>query len=305
MWINCFESSKYSTEYVPEPFQSQELYDRCARRSPRKVPEIPIKYQTKEMWKNYIAIYPESFFYDVSNYICDKYPDLVEFAIKNGVSLGRVPKKYLTEELLNKHYGEDKTEHGNKKESKDSKDHEDLKLDEPDSSAESQKPQTLRQKFDINNEEDFDKLLAHYAQVNKAYYSTEGKKSEEDIKQRRNINAQMKRILNKKAMTMPQNENGEEFTSTLNSIESGNVFSYEELKQVAESKKASIELFNIMASGVYEKDGQRIRLTQKQRVALASTLEIVSGMRMDMDKAKKAENKGVGLASEVAKNMEA
>ena len=166
-----------------------------------------------------------------------------------------------------------------------------------------QNTQTLRQKFDINNEEDFDKLLAHYAQVNKEYYSTDGKKSEEDMKQRRNINAQMKRILNKKAKTMPQNENGEEFANTIKSIESGNVFSYAELKQVAESKKASIELFKIMASGVYEKDGQRIRLTSKQRIALASTLEIVSGMRMDMDKAKKTEAGKGAITSENAKHM--
>ena len=42
-----------------------------------------------------------------------------------------------------------------------------------------------------------------------------------------------------------------------------------------------------MASGVYEKNGVRTRLTQKQRIALASTLEIVSEMRLDMDKTKK------------------
>lgn len=148
-----------------------------------------------------------------------------------------------------------------------------------------QKEETLRQKFDIDNEEDFDKMLAYYAQANRNYYSGDGKKkSEEEIRKRKNVNAQFKRILNKKASTMPQNENGEEFSSTIKSIESGNVFSYAELKQVAQNKQATLTLFGIMASGVYEKDGQKIRLSQKQRIALASTLEIVSGMRLDMDK---------------------
>ena len=167
------------------------------------------------------------------------------------------------------------------------------------------KEQTLRQKFDINNEEGFDKLLAHYAKINKDYYSSTGKKSEEDVKRRRNINSQMKRILNKKALSMPQNENGEDFASTIKSIETGNVFSYSELKLVAENKTATIMLFNIMASGVYEKGGEKIRLTPKQRVALASTLEIVSGMRLDMDKSKKAEFGGVVLTTENAKYVEA
>lgn len=161
---------------------------------------------------------------------------------------------------------------------------------ETQNNANSEKEAPLRKKFDIDSEEDFDKLLAYYAQANKDYYSKTGKRSEEEVKKRRNINAQFKRVLNKKAQSMPQNENGEEFSSTLKSIESGNVFSYAELKQVAENKQATITLFNIMATGVYEKDGQRIRLTQKQRVALASTLEIVSGMRLDMDKTKKATN---------------
>lgn len=151
-----------------------------------------------------------------------------------------------------------------------------------------EKQQTLRKKFDINNEDDFDNLLAYYAQANKEYYSGDGKKkSEEEIKKRKNMNAQFKRILQNKAKQMPQNEDGEEFSATITSIEKGEVFNYSELKEVAENKGATLRLFNIMASGVYEKDGKKIRLTQKQRVALASTLEIISGMRLDMDKNKK------------------
>ena len=150
------------------------------------------------------------------------------------------------------------------------------------------KSQTLRQKFEVNKEEEFDKLLSYYAQVNKQYYSGDGKKKTgEEIKKRKNINAQFKRILENKAKQMSKNENGEEFSTTISSIEKGEIFSNDEIKQVAENKGATLKLFEIMASGVYEKNGVRTRLTQKQRIALASTLEIVSEMRLDMDKTKK------------------
>ena len=146
---------------------------------------------------------------------------------------------------------------------------------------------TLRQKFNISDEEEFDKLLVHYAQYNKSYYMTNGqKKTDDEIRKRRNVNAQFKRILQQKAEKEPKNENGEDFSTTINNIENGQVFNYAELKEVAENKQACMKLFQIMASGVYEKDGQRTRLTQKQRIALASTLEIVSGMRLDMSNKK-------------------
>ena len=146
---------------------------------------------------------------------------------------------------------------------------------------------TLRQKFNVSDEEEFDKLLVHYAQYNKTYYANNGqKKTEEEIRKRKNVNAQFKRILQNKAEREPKNENGEDFSTTIKNIENGQVFSYAELKEVAENKEACLKLFEIMASGVYEKDGQRTRLSQKQRIALASTLEIVSGLRMDMNKTK-------------------
>ena len=112
------------------------------------------------------------------------------------------------------------------------------------------------------------------------------KKTDDEIRKRRNVNAQFKRILQQKAEKEPKNENGEDFSTTINNIENGQVFNYAELKEVAENKQACMKLFQIMASGVYEKDGQRTRLTQKQRIALASTLEIVSGMRLDMSNKK-------------------
>ena len=41
----------------------------------------------------------------------------------------------------------------------------------------------------------------------------------EEIKKRKNLNAQFKRILQNKAKQMPQNEDGEEFSATITSIE--------------------------------------------------------------------------------------
>ena len=162
---------------------------------------------------------------------------------------------------------------------------------------------TLRQKFDINNEEDFNRLLSHYAKANKEYYSNNGKKrSSEEIKKRRNMNAQFKRILEKKAKQMPQNENGEDFSTTLKSIEKCEMFSQAELKEVAENKNATMKLFNIMASGVYESGGERIRLTQKQRVALASMLEKVSEIRLDMDNSKRVNKETSNINSEKEAN---
>ena len=146
---------------------------------------------------------------------------------------------------------------------------------------------TLRDKFNIHDNQDFEKLLAYYAHLNKSYYTAEGQvHSQEEMRRRKNINAQLKRILANKAKEMSQNENGENFSSTLTKIENGELFSHNQLKEIAENKVACLKLFEIMARGVYEKDGQKIRLTQKQRIALASTLELVSEFRLDKMNAK-------------------
>lgn len=150
-----------------------------------------------------------------------------------------------------------------------------------------QEKATLRDKFNIHDNQDFEKLLAYYAHLNKSYYTAEGQvHSQEEMRRRKNINAQLKRILANKAKEMSQNENGENFSSTLIKIEKGELFSHNQLKEIAENKVACLKLFEIMARGVYEKDGQKIRLTQKQRIALASTLELVSEFRLDKMNAK-------------------
>lgn len=175
----------------------------------------------------------------------------------------------------------------------------------PVSQAQKDETTPLRKRFDIHNEEDFEKLLNLYAKANKLYYSTPGQKhSDEEIKRRRNINAQFKRILAEKAKTMPQNENGESFSTTIQHIENEFTFSSHELQEVADNKEASIKLFQIMAQGVYEKNGQRIKLTQKQRVALAATLEKVSSLILNKQKGKSNGEKEIEADLESLRTLE-
>lgn len=154
--------------------------------------------------------------------------------------------------------------------------------------------QTLRQKFDVNNEEDFNKLLETYAEFNAKYYDGH-KRNEEEIKKRRNMNAQFKRIIDKKVKNMIESETSTEsnFAEKMEQIESGKLFSNDELENAARNKGASLKLFQIMSSGVYEKNGERIKLTQKQRVALASTLQKVSEFMLGKETNKKTSEVGI------------
>jgi len=77
------------------------------------------------------------------------------------------------------------------------------------------------------------------------------------------------------------------FAEKMEQISTGGLFSDKELEEVAKNKGASLKLFQIMASGIYEKDGEKIRLTQKQRVALASTLQKVSEIMLGNETNKK------------------
>ena len=300
-YLKAYGYGSFEINKIPKKFQTQEMWNKAAvnwRFTEEDLKEVPPEFV--EGVKKLILKNNEK----IDNKQGPETIDNVEKVDENQIEEPRVeiveePRVEIVEEPKVEIIEEPKVEI--KEEVKVEKEAE--ILNNKQQNAPKERAETLRQKFNINSEDEFDKLLVHYAQANKSYYSNEGKKhTEEEIKKRRNINSQFKRILRKKAKQMPQNENGEDFESTINSIEKGDVFSYAELKQVAENKNATMKLFNIMASGVYEKDGKKIRLTQKQRIALASTLEIVSGMRLDMNNSKKqnkeasANDKG-GLAS--------
>lgn len=158
--------------------------------------------------------------------------------------------------------------------------------------VEGRKNKTLRQRFDINNEQDMNRLFEFYAQMNVAYYNKKDRTPEE-VKMRRNINAQFKRIIDKKANALIENESSKEsnFEQKIQEINSGVLFPENEIEEIAKSKGATIKLFQIFASGVYEKDGARIRLSQKQRCALANVLQKVSEKNLEIENAK-LEQKG-------------
>ena len=156
-------------------------------------------------------------------------------------------------------------------------------------SNENKKDETLREKFDFNNEEDFNKLLNYYAKLNATYYDGH-KRSEEEVRRRKNINAQFKRIIDKKSANLVnQSDENSNFGEKIAQIEKGKMFSKEEMTEIFENKGAIIKLFKIMSSGVYEKDGEKIRLSQKQRCALALTLQKISEMELKKDSSKKME----------------
>lgn len=154
----------------------------------------------------------------------------------------------------------------------------------PESNSQIGKDETLRQKFDISTEQGMNNLLLVYAASNKAYYSTQ-KRTPEDIKRRQNINEQMKIILQNKL----KDENDLETGLDLNLFIETN-FSDSLIEEVAKSKTATLELFYIMASGMYNKDGNKIRLTQKQKQSLARVLERINEKRLEIDSPQKVEN---------------
>lgn len=168
---------------------------------------------------------------------------------------------------------------------------EDLTTEQSEQATIANKNQTLRQKFDFNNENEMNQMFAFYAQMNVAYYNKKDRTAEE-IKLRRRINAQFKRIIDKKANALIESENNEEsnFEKKIQEINNGTMFAPNDIDEIAESKGATIKLFQIMSSGVYEKDGVRTRLSQKQRCALANVLQKVSERKLDIENAKLSEN---------------
>lgn len=151
--------------------------------------------------------------------------------------------------------------------------------------------QPLRKKFDVNNENEMNQLLDFYAQMNVAYYNKKDRTAEE-VKLRRRINAQFKRIIDKKASALIENENSVEsnFEQKFQEINNGTMFAADDIDEIAKNNGATIKLFQIMSSGVYEKDGIRTRLSQKQRCALATVLQKVSERKLDIENAKLSEN---------------
>jgi hypothetical protein len=75
--------------------------------------------------------------------------------------------------------------------------------------------------------------------------------------------------------------------------EISNAVNPKDIEELANSDGAALKLAQIMSSGIYVKDGQRIRLTRKQRVALSNALAQAVEKKMDSNsKNKNNNNKG-------------
>ena len=145
------------------------------------------------------------------------------------------------------------------------------KIEQPKPEPAREPEKTYRSQFDVNNDNDFNRLLAKYAKMNVTYYDGH-KRTPEEVKKRRNLNAQMKKILKQKEEQ--SSENGQHVSRFVEGQ-----FSSMDIEEIANDKQATIKLFLVLASGVY----QDKTLTQKQRQALAGVMEKVSEKRLDMD----------------------
>lgn len=314
LWDEFVKGDAIKAYKVPAKYQTQEMWNEYEKKAkPAPVKDIPLRYQTQEMWNRFaeeanefpglIKIVPEKFRSGFERMLYnEKLSSEERLSSIHSTENEKVEETKVSEaKIVNE---ERKVEDGTQgiKPVEKQEENEVTNSSSKTGKDAKAKEETLRQKFKIDNEEDFENLLIHYAQVNKNYYSNGEKHTEEEIKRRRNINAQFKRILNNKAKTMPQSENGEEFSSVLSRIDNGTMFSESELKEVAENKNACLKLFGIMASGVYDKGGQKVRISQKQRIALASTLERISSLRLEMNNSKKQAKTDSANKVENAKN---
>ena len=131
---------------------------------------------------------------------------------------------------------------------------------------------------DSHEDENFKNIMIKFAQVHASYY--DGKKgtrghahTKEEISLKNKINRSMRKYLRGQTekLAMESNLDQDELFSQLS-----NAVSPDLITQLVDNKGATIKLMEIMASGVYVKNGERIRLTQKQRIALAETMTKVS-----------------------------
>ena len=153
----------------------------------------------------------------------------------------------------------------------------------------------------------FDEFMNKYTSFMQGYYSgnkgTRGHAhSKEEQSQRRKLNYAMKKYLAKQISDQAKaDESVKNGTKTEQDVinQLTNPVNENDMNELVTNPTASLKLFQIMSSGVYEKDGKKIRLTQKQRMALASALTQVAEKQLNnsSDKAKQTvkgmENTGI------------
>ena len=155
----------------------------------------------------------------------------------------------------------------------------------------------------VQEEIDITTYMAAYAKKYEEYYAdnkgTRGNAhTKEELAGQRKLNTAMRKYISKKI----------EGLATENEVQDSAVvaqltdpISSLDLQELMSNQNAVIKLFQIASSGVYENDGQRIRLTRKQKVALSSVLVKVSEKKADLESKKLQE---VDMSKENAARQE-
>ena len=136
------------------------------------------------------------------------------------------------------------------------------------------------------SEQEFNDLMAEFSQAHDDYYS-EGKGLDssastphlkKEIKAKKDINKQMKNIINKRAEHITITERGFMDTSAVNRIM--NPIPNLDVNSIAANEVAFRKLFELQSNGYYEKNGVKTQLTSKQRTAIAGILLKASEKRL-------------------------
>ncbi|MBQ8425646.1 MAG: hypothetical protein IJX17_06455 [Clostridia bacterium] len=168
-----------------------------------------------------------------------------------------------------------------------------------------------RKEDNTKEQSSFDEALKRYASFMQNYYAdekgTKGKAhSQEEHKQRRKINDMMKKYIDMEIKNSAKNDasvmTGQKDDKAVVD-EISNAVNPKDIEELANSDGAALKLAQIMSSGIYVKDGQRIRLTRKQRVALSNALAQAVEKKMDLNSKGKNNNNNGKSGQVVAKEM--
>ena len=155
---------------------------------------------------------------------------------------------------------------------------------------------------DVKANDSFEEIMKKFAQVHASYY--DGKKgtkgnahTKEEIALKNKINRSMRKYLQGQ-MTKIATENNLDQVQLIDQL--SNAVSPDLISQLVDNKGATLKLMEIMSSGVFIRNGERIRLSQKQRVALAETMAKVSEQMLQ--KETKDKSKATGAVENILDN---
>ena len=163
----------------------------------------------------------------------------------------------------------------------------------------------VQNKQESDNALEISEYMAAYAHKYAEYYAngkgTRGNAhSKEELAAQRKLNAAMKKFISKRVEKYVA-ENGIEDQDMVSQI--SDPVEVLDIEALTQNDAAMVKLFQIASNGVYEKDGQRVRLTRKQKIALSNVLVKVSEKKAEreskkmeeLERASKNELSGAGV----------